>query len=84
MEILDSINILIMVKKSPRDQQLAWNCERLLKLRQHKISYLFGTPKPRLQSGEMERNPDMDKTAVRAGRGCMAVSPISRLRFMDR
>ena len=35
-----------------------------------------------VQSGEMERNPDMDESAVWAGKGCMAVFPISRLRFI--
>ena len=31
----------------------------------------------------MKCNPDMDKSAVWAGTGCMAVSPISGLRFMS-
>ena len=30
-----------MVKKFLRDQQLDWNCERLVILRQHKLSYHF-------------------------------------------
>ena len=37
----------------------------------------------KVQSGEMERNPDMDELAVWAGKGCMAVFPISRLRFIS-
>ena len=36
-----------------------------------------------LQSGEMKRNPDMDKSAVWAGTGCEAVSPIPGLCFIS-
>ena len=36
-----------------------------------------------LQSGEMKCNPDMDESAVLAGRGCATVSPISGLRFIS-
>ena len=36
-----------------------------------------------LQSGEMKRDPEMDKLAVWAGSGYMAVSPTSGLRFVS-
>ena len=36
-----------------------------------------------VQSGEIKRNPDMEKSAVWAGRVCKAVSPISGLRFIS-
>ena len=32
---------------------------------------------PKLQSEEIKRDPEMDKSAVWAGSGCMAVFPIS-------
>ena len=35
------------------------------------------------QGEDMKSNPEMDKSAVRAGTGCMAVSPISGLCFMS-
>ena len=35
-----------------------------------------------VQGGATKRNPDMDKSAVWAGSGCMAVSPISGLRLV--
>ena len=34
-----------------------------------------------IQGEDMKRNPEMDKSAVWAGTGCMAVSPISLLRL---
>ena len=36
-----------------------------------------------IQGEDMKRNPEMDKSAVWAGTGCMAVSPISGLRFIS-
>ena len=36
-----------------------------------------------IQGEDMKRNPEMDKLAVWAGTGCMAVCPISGLRFMS-
>ena len=36
-----------------------------------------------VQGEDMKSNPEMDKSAVRAGTGCMAVSPISGLCFMS-
>ena len=36
-----------------------------------------------IQNGDRKRNPDMDRSAALAGTGCMAVSPISGLRFMS-
>ena len=35
-----------------------------------------------VQDEDMKCNPEMDKSAVRAGTSCMTVSPISGLRFM--
>ena len=42
-----------------------------------------GQRENQLQGEDMKRNPEMDKLAVWAGTGCMAVSPISGLRFMS-